>query len=358
MRTLVVGGAGFLGSHVVDRLLAEGHVVDVVDDLSSGSLANLAAARAAHVGSLKFHNLDVRVPELSDLLVRLKPEVAIHLAVPTRGSGPDLLGVALGGTANLLDAVVAAGTTKVVVGLDAISYYGPVPLRELPVKEGTLGPPHSIATIAHRAVADLLALYRDRQAVEFTALALGHVYGTRQRASAGVVAAFAAARRAGLPAEVHGTGKQTRDLVAVDDAVDAVVRATTRGTGLVINVGTGVQTSVIELHERVMAAPATMATPGPARPGDVDRFALSPVRARIHLAWAPWTDVATGVAELLAQLAAEAPPEPVALVTAATAEAAATPSGGELGDDVTGADGTRDDDAGVQTPEVQLPPDG
>ena len=189
---------------------------------------------------------------------------------------------------------MAAGTAKVVVGLDAISYYGPVPLRELPVKEGTLGPPHSIATIAHRAVADLLALYRDRQAVEFTALALGHVYGTRQRASAGVVAAFAAARRAGLPAEVHGTGKQTRDLVAVDDAVDAVVRATTRGTGLVINVGTGVQTSVKELHERVMAAPATVATPGPARPGDVDRFALSPVRARIHLAWAPWTDVATG----------------------------------------------------------------
>ena len=125
MRTLVVGGAGFLGSHVVDRLLAEGHVVDVVDDLSSGSLANLAAARAAHVGSVKFHNLDVRVPELSDLLVRLKPEVAVHLAVPARGSGPDLLGTALGGTANLLDAVVAAGTAKVVVGLDAISYYGP-----------------------------------------------------------------------------------------------------------------------------------------------------------------------------------------------------------------------------------------
>jgi UDP-glucose 4-epimerase len=206
MRTLVVGGAGFLGSHVVDRLLAEGHVVDVVDDLSSGSLANLASARAAHVGSLKFHNLDVRVPELADLLVRLKPEVAIHLAVPTTGPGPELLSTALGGTANLLDAVVAAGTAKVVVGLGGIAYYGPVPLRDLPVKEGTLGPPHSIATIAHRAVADLLALYRDRQAVEFTALALGHVYGTRQRPSAGVVAAFAAARRGGGPARNPGTG--------------------------------------------------------------------------------------------------------------------------------------------------------
>jgi hypothetical protein len=107
-----------------------------------------------------------------------------------------------------------------------------------------------------------------------------------------------------------------------------------------------------------MAAPATVATPRPARPGDVERFALSPVRARIHLAWAPWTDVATGVAELLAQLAAEAPPEPVALVSPATAGAAPGSSGGELGDDVAGADGTPHDDAGVDAPEVQLPTDG
>jgi UDP-glucose 4-epimerase len=334
MRSLVVGGAGFLGSHVVDRLLAEGHTVDVLDDLSTGSLANLASARAAHVGSLKFHNLDVRVPELTDLLVRLKPEVAVHLAVPTRGSGPEVLSTALGGTANLLDAVVGAGTPKVVVGLDALAYYGPVPLRELPVKEGTLGPPLSVVTIAHRAVADLLAVYRDRQSVEFTALALGHVYGTRQRAAAGVVAAFAAARRAGVPAEVHGTGKQTRDFVAVDDAVDAVVRATSRGTGLVVNVGTGVQTSINELYQRIMAAPTSAATRLPSRAGDVERFSLSPVRARIHLAWAPWTDVATGVAELLAELSRE------------------------LGDDVAGPDGARRDDPGVHPSQVERPTDG
>ena len=104
MRSLVVGGAGFLGSHVVDRLLAEGHTVDVVDDLSTGSLGNLAEARAEHVGSLKFHNLDVRVAELGDLLARLRPDVAVHLAVPATGSGPSLLSTALGGTANLLDA--------------------------------------------------------------------------------------------------------------------------------------------------------------------------------------------------------------------------------------------------------------
>jgi len=106
MRCLVVGGAGFVGSHVVDRLLAEGHTVDVVDDLSTGSLSNLAVARAEHVGALKFHNVDVRQPELADLLGRLRPEVAVHLALPSSGPAARVLSTALGGTANLLDAAV------------------------------------------------------------------------------------------------------------------------------------------------------------------------------------------------------------------------------------------------------------
>jgi UDP-glucose 4-epimerase len=351
MRCLVVGGAGFVGSHVVDRLLAEGHTVDVVDDLSTGTLSNLASARAEHVGSLKFHNVDVRQPELADLLGRLHPEVAVHLALPSSGPGARVLSTALGGTANLLDAAVVAGTTKVVVGLDAVAYYGAVPLRELPIKEGTLGTPVSSATIAQRAVADLLALYRERHSVEYTALALASVYGTRQRADGGVVAAFVAARVAGRPAEIHGTGRQTRDFVAVDDAVDALVRATTRGTGLVVNVGTGVQTSIAALHQQVLGLPLEAALAEPARPGEVERFALSPVRARIHLAWAPWTDLATGVGQLLTELAAAAPPAPPPAPVAG-------PSGGELADGVAGPDGAALDDAGVDPAEVQLPPDG
>jgi UDP-glucose 4-epimerase len=301
MRILVVGGAGFVGSHLVDRLLAEDHAVDVVDDLSTGSLANLAAARAAHVGSLKIHNLDVRVPELGDLLARLRPDVAVHLALPGRGPAPDLLARALGGTANLLEGAVGAGTTKVVVGLHGATYYGQVGHRGLPVKEGSLGSVLSPGTIAQRSVADLLALYRERRSLEYTALALGTIYGPRQRPDGGVVAAFAAARRAGSAGTIEGDGRQTRDLVAVDDAVDALERATTRGTGLIVNVGTGVQTSVNDLYEAVFALPAGSAPRAAARPDEIGRFALSPVRARIHLAWAPWTDVAPGLASLLAQ---------------------------------------------------------
>jgi UDP-glucose 4-epimerase len=301
MRILVVGGAGFIGSHLVDRLLAEDHLVDVVDDLSTGSLANLAAARAAHVGALKIHNLDLRVPELGDLLARLRPDVAVHLALPGPGPAPDLLARALGGTANLLEGAVGAGTSKIVVGLHGPSYYGQVSPRDLPVKEGGLGSVLSPATIAQRAVADLLALYRERRSLEYTALALGTVYGPRQRPDGGVVAAFTAARRAGRAGVIDGDGRQTRDLVAIDDTVDALERATTRGTGLIVNVGTGVQTSVNDLYEAVFALPAPSASRGAARPDEIGRFALSPVRARIHLAWAPWTDLPTGLAGLLAQ---------------------------------------------------------
>jgi UDP-glucose 4-epimerase len=308
MRVLVVGGAGFLGSHLVDRLLAEEHAVDVVDDLSTGSLANLGEARATHVGALKFHNLDVRVPELSGLLVRLRPDVAVHLAIPARGRGPDVLARSLGGTANLLEAAAGAGVTKIVVGLHGTAYYGQLSLRELPAKEGSRGPAVSATTIAQRAVADLLALYRERHALEYTGLAFGSVYGTRQRPAHGVVAAFIAARRAGRAGEIHGDGRQTRDFVAVDDAVDALVRATTRGTGLIVNVGTGEQTSVNDVYEAVCGLPVSAASRGPARPDEVGRSALSPVRARIHLAWAPWTKVTEGFAGLLAEAAAEDAP--------------------------------------------------
>jgi UDP-glucose 4-epimerase len=318
MRILVVGGAGFLGSHVVDRLLAEGHAVDVLDDLSTGSLANLSSARAEHVGAVKFHNVDVRAPELSDLVAHLHPDVAIHLAVPTAGPARSVLADALGGTGNVLEAAARAGTTKVVVGLHGTTYYGHLSLRELPAKEGAFGSARSAATVAHRAVADLLALYRDRHAVEYTGLAFGSVYGTRQRPERSVVSAFVAARHAGRPALIDGDGHQTRDFVAVDDAVDAVVRATTRGTGLVVNVGTGVQTSINDLHELVCGTPLDSAEHRPALPDEIPRFALSPVRARIHLAWAPWTSLNEGVSSLLV---ASTPPAPAPVTSDASAAA-------------------------------------
>jgi len=299
VNVLVVGGAGFLGSHTVDRLLAEGHVVDVVDDLSSGSLANLSAARSAGTGALKFHHLDVQADELDELFARREPEVVIHLAalprlVPDRISG----NVAVGGTLNLLDAARRAGSAKVVVVLPARHLYGDVPARELPVKEGRPWEPATVRGVIARAVADLLAVYRAEHGLEFTALAVANVYGPRQRPGYGVVATLLDAIAKGEQPELHGDGRQTRDLLFVDDAVDAIVRSTERGSGLVVNVGTGVQTTVRDLYELIAGPNAPAPRTGIRRPDEPGRFSVSPVRARIHLNWAPWTSVADGIASL------------------------------------------------------------
>jgi UDP-glucose 4-epimerase len=296
VRALVVGGAGFIGSHLVDRLLAEEHRVDVVDDLSTGSLANLATARGFAAGALKFHHLDVRAEGLDELIGRREPEIIVHVAALPPGLG-DRVAVecAIVGTLNLLEAACRSGAGKVVVALPAALLYGDVPARELPVKEGHTWEPRSVRGVAARTIADLLAVYRAERGLEFTALALTNVYGSRQRAEDGVVARFAAAAAAGDRAELHGDGRQTRDFVFIDDAVDAFVRAASRGSGLVVNIGTGTQTTIRELHDLVVGGDGPAPRSTAARIGDTGRFAVSPVRARIHLAWEPWTALAAGL---------------------------------------------------------------
>src|SRR5690606_36418442 len=182
-----------------------------------------------------------------------------------------------------------------VVAVPASAIYGRPANRDLPVKE--IDPiPRGHRGVLARATIDLLTLHREQDAIEFTALALGSVYGPRQRADGGVIAAFAAAARGGLPPTIHGDGRQTRDFVYVDDAVDALVRAGTRGSGLVVNIGTGEQTPVRELWER-LKRPGS-AAPVPGGPDDLPRFAVSPVRARIHLGWSPWTTLDDGLRAL------------------------------------------------------------
>lgn len=299
MHALVVGAAGFIGSHLVDRLLADGHRVDAVDDLSRGSLANLADARV--VGApLKIHSFDIAAPEARELLRLRQPDVVFHLAAIPRGAaGPSELARALAGTLQLLDAVRAARVPKVVVAVPASAIYGRPANRDLPVKE--IDPiPRGHRGVLARATIDLLTLHREQDAIEFTALAMGSVYGPRQRADGGVIAAFAAAARGGLAPTIHGDGRQTRDFVFIDDAVDALVRAGARGSGLVVNIGTGEQTPVRTACDLVWevlrpgGAPAPVAGP----PDDLARFAVSPVRARIHLGWSPWTALRDGLTQM------------------------------------------------------------
>jgi UDP-glucose 4-epimerase len=157
--------------------------------------------------------------------------------------------------------------------------------------------------VAKKAVGDYLSAYRELHQIEYSALALANVYGPRQdpHGEAGVVAIFAGRLLAGEPCTIYGDGEQTRDYVYVDDVVDAFVRASDKGGGLVINIGTGVETSVNELYTTMarVAGVDQAAVLAPARDGEVPRSALDAARAEMQLGWKPWTDLATGSAAVL-----------------------------------------------------------
>lgn len=298
MSVVVVGGAGFIGSHLVDRLIADGDAVDVVDDLSTGSLANLSEARSM-VGSLKIHHLDAASDEFGSLIGMRSPEVLYHLAaIPRAAPTPRALASSFATTTAVIEAARTHRVGKVVVALPASAMYGRPASRDLPLKEQPIEP-RGVRGVIARATVDLLAAYREHDAVEFTALALSTVYGSRQRADSGVVAAFRDARRDRRPPMMTGDGRQTRDFLFIDDAVDALAKAGTRGSGLVVNVGTGEQTSIGALWEQIGGPNRAEPELVPAVATEIPRFAVSPVRARIHLSWSPWTDLPAGLAQIV-----------------------------------------------------------
>jgi UDP-glucose 4-epimerase len=304
VRALVTGGAGFIGSTLTDRLLAEGHSVDVADDLSTGTLSNLADARTNQDHDFSFHRIDVRSPELVDLIARRRPEVIFHLAAqadvrvsverPAFDAEVNILG-----TLHVLEGARAAETTKVVFAASGGTLYGEP--TELPVAESAPQRPLSPYGVSKKAAIDYLAAYRELYDLEFSALALANVYGPRQdpHGEAGVVAIFANALLAGKPTKLFGDGGNTRDYVYVEDVVAAFVAASgENGGGQRYNIGTGQQTSDKELHSLVALAAGAADEPeyAPARLGDLRASALDASKATRELGWVPEVDVKTGAA--------------------------------------------------------------
>jgi UDP-glucose 4-epimerase len=306
VRALVTGGAGFIGSTLVDRLLAEDWRVDVVDDLSTGSLGNLTDARSQPDRRFSFHRLDVSSPAVVDLIAHRRPDVIFHLAAqadvrvsvarPVFDATVNIIG-----SLHVLEGAVNAGVSKVVFASSGGTIYGAP--EEIPTREGAPQRPESPYGVAKKAVGDYLHYYREVRGLEYTALALANVYGPRQdpNGEAGVIAIFAGKLLNHERPTIYGDGEQTRDFVYVDDVVDAFVRATEKGGGLLVNIGTGKETSVQQLFDTMARLTGTkgQARYEPPRAGELKRSALDPGRAAIHLGWRAWTSLDEGLARTL-----------------------------------------------------------
>ncbi|MFI9381032.1 NAD-dependent epimerase/dehydratase family protein [Kutzneria sp. NPDC052558] len=301
MRALVTGGAGFIGSTLVDRLLRDGHEVVVVDDLRRGRRENLAAAEAT--GRVRLVELDVASPQLHELLAEVKPETVFHLAaqIDVRVSVADpLLDVHQNvvGTVNVAEAARKAGVRKVLFASSGGSIYGTP--DELPVSEDVPINPKSPYAASKVAGEVYLNTFRQLYGMDCTHLALANVYGPRQdpHGEAGVVAIFAQRLLNGEATKVFGDGGNTRDYVFVEDVVAAFVAASgDKGGGRRFNIGTGVQVSDRELHTLVAKAAGAADDPefAPARLGDVRASALDNTAAQQGLGWRPEVDIAEGV---------------------------------------------------------------
>lgn len=302
VRAMVTGAAGFIGSNLVDRLLAEGISVDGVDDLSTGSLRNLLQARRQGSAKFNFRKLDILDIEFEELVLKRKPEIIFHLAgqIDVRKSKLDPVYDAnanLVGSIRVLEAARKAGVSKVIYAASGGALYGDA--RLVPTPESATRSPISPYGVSKAAVLDYLTLYRDLYDLEYTALAMANVYGPRQdlNGESAVISVFGSAMLKGQNVTIYGDGSQTRDFVFVDDVVDAFYKALDLGGGLIINLGTSRETEVNELF-REMARQIGYSQPPqyrPSRSGEILRSALDVSRARDHLGWEPWTTLGEGL---------------------------------------------------------------
>jgi UDP-glucose 4-epimerase len=303
MKALVTGGAGFIGSNLVDALLERGDEVTVVDDLSTGRRENLDPALA---GGADLVELDIRdAAGLAALAEERRPEVVFHLAaqIDVRKSVADPAfdaAINVGGTANVLEAVRAAGCRRLVFSSTGGAIYGEGEGQRLPLAEDAPLAPLSPYGQSKFAGEGYLALYERLYGTSGISLRFGNVYGPRQDplGEAGVIAMFCGRLRAGEPPTVYGDGRQTRDYIYVGDVVAALLAAAESDATGAINVGTGIETDVLELVDRLKAltnAENFDPAMAPPRPGEVQAISIDPSLARERLGWEARTDLDTGL---------------------------------------------------------------
>jgi UDP-glucose 4-epimerase len=293
MRALVTGGAGFIGSNLTDALLARGDEAIVVDDLSTGRRENIEQALANGATLIE---ADIRDrAAIEEIAGRERPETIFHLAaqIDVRKSIADPAfdaSINVGGTANVLEAARAAEVRRVVFSSTGGAIYGEGDGQELPLSEDAPLAPEAPYGQSKFAGEGYLSLYERLYGLSSVPLRLGNVYGPRQDplGEAGVVAIFCGRLREGKQPTVFGNGKQTRDYIYVGDVIAAMLAAAEAETSGPINIGTGIETDVLEL----VSALGELGGNGdfepefaPPRTGEVARISIDPARAASELGW-------------------------------------------------------------------------
>lgn len=302
-RALVTGGAGFIGSHLCERLAAEGREVMVVDNLSSGS-ARTGVLQAA---GAKLVEMDIRDESAGKLIEEFKPGEVYHLAaqIDVRRSVTDPItdaDINILGTLRILEGARRVGA-RVMTTSSGGTIYGEVSPDELPVDERARGRPTSPYGISKKVLEDYLVFFASTYSLAFVNLALGNVFGPRQdpHGEAGVVAIFGSKLLRGEHPVIFGDGRQTRDFVYVGDVVDAFMLASEHGEGETFNIGTGRQTSVTELYWEIASICEVDEAPRfeAPRPGELQNSALDASKAKALLGWKPKTGLREGLSQTI-----------------------------------------------------------
>jgi UDP-glucose 4-epimerase len=304
VRIVVTGGAGFIGSNLVDALLEQGHSITVVDNLSTGKFDNLFKVKdAAKENRFNFLHMDIRDASLGAAFKGKDIDAVIHLAaqIDVRYSvrHPVIDGdINVLGTLNVLEMAAQGGVKRFVNTSSGGCVYGEP--ESLPVAETAPRMPDSPYGVSKLAAEQYIRYYERNHGIASCTLALSNVYGPRQNAmgEAGVVAIFAGKMLAHETPVIFGSGDQTRDFVFVEDVVSAYIAALEKGAGEFINIGTSVQTSVNELYAKM--AELLDFEPQPqyaeAREGELDHIALNVEKAERVLGWRPTTSFDQGLA--------------------------------------------------------------
>ncbi len=295
MKILVTGGAGFIASHIADKLITHGHTVHILDNLYAGKKENINA-------NAVFHHLDIVQPETASLIISEKYEVIYHFAAqmdvrksvddPTFDAKVNILG-----TINLLEAALKAGTKKFIFASTGGAGYGEQ--EYFPADEKHPIQPLSPYGIAKMSVEKYLYYYHQIHGLEYVTLRLANIYGPRQspKGEAGVVAIFCQRLLNDEPAYINGTGLQTRDYVYVDDVVQAAYLALQYPKSGAFNVSTGIETNVIQIFDYINQAIGKNAPRqfADAKKGEQFRSVLSYEKINKEMGWKPTVDIQTGL---------------------------------------------------------------